>query len=101
MHSHKYHVILLGKEHKKKTRNEHARKRSMTLKMEGDFPERLVISPDWQAQWEYFARDVSLGMEVITVFFKPKDKELYETRFYSILLQRKHTMGMLSILISR
>ena len=81
MHPHKYHVILLGKEHKKKARNQHAQKRLMTLKMERDFSERLVMNPDCQAQCEYFARDVSLGMEGITVFFKLKDKELYETRF--------------------
>ena len=75
MLSHKYRVRLLGKSHKKRTRYKHATKRKNSWKIDRDFSERFLPLPNNQAQHEYFNKDESLGMEGITVYFKPKGKD--------------------------
>ena len=93
MFSHKYHVILLGKDHKKKSRFEHTKRRANIVKTERDFTERWDSNPNGQAQHEYFNKDESLGMEGISVMFKPKGQDKYETRYYSILSTEKAQDG--------
>ena len=41
--------------------------------------------PNNQAQHEYLNKDESLGIEGITIYFKPNGKTKYKTHFYSIL----------------
>jgi len=79
MFSHKYCVILLGKDHKIKHRYEHARRRDLIVKLERDFAERFSASPDKEQQFQYFSKDTSLGMEGMTVYFKPKGNREYES----------------------
>ena len=93
MLSHKYRVCLLRRNHKKRTRYKHASKRKNTWKTDRDFTERWVPKPNNQAHHEYFNKDESLGMEGITVYFKQKGKDEYETRFYSILSTEKQLDG--------
>ena len=85
MFSHKYRVILLGRDHKKKHRYSHAKRRGNIIKLERDFAERYSAAPDKEQQFQYFQKDTSLGMEGITVYIKPHGKDKYETQFYSIL----------------
>ena len=42
---------------------------------------------------EYFGTDESLGVEGVTVFFKPKRKDHYKKRFYAILSTEKKQDG--------
>ena len=93
MFSHKYRVILSGKKRKGKTRLEHARKRRRTIKTEQDFSERASFEPNGQAQFEYFNKDESLGIEGISVYFKPKGQDHFVTRLYSILSTEKAQDG--------
>lgn len=93
MFAHKYRVILLGKDHKKKHRYKHARMRDFIVKIERDFAERYSAEPDKEQQFQYFSKDTSLGMEGITVYLKPKGKDRYETQFYSILSTEKSQDG--------
>ena len=93
MLSHKYRVFLSGSKRKKKTRYAHAKKRMRTLFTEQDFSERATLQPNGQAQHEYFNQDESLGIEGISILFKPKGKDKFETRFYSILSTEKAQDG--------
>ncbi|KAL7533170.1 hypothetical protein ACHAXR_005079 [Thalassiosira sp. AJA248-18] len=93
MLSHKYRVRLLGRDFKKFTRYEHANRRRNTLKLERDFTERFGPKPNNQAQHEYFQKDESLGIEGITVYFKPKGKEDNETHFIAVMSTEKQQDG--------
>ena len=75
MFQHKYHVKILGTNHKKKTRLEHTTKKKTTIKTERDFAERKQYTINGQQQQEYFGKDESLGVEGVTVYFKPKGKD--------------------------
>ena len=55
--------------------------------------EKLVVNPNNQTQHEYFQKDESLGIEGITVYFKPKGADGPETHFYSILTTEKAQDG--------
>lgn len=93
MFSHLHRVIILGKNFKKKYRYEFAKRGDLILKIERDFAERWSASANRQRQFEYFNKDTSLEMEGMSVFFKPKGQDEYETRFYSILSTEKAQDG--------
>ena len=82
-----------GKNHKKKTRMKHATTRPNTFKEDRDFSERQQVKPDNQAQHEYFNKEESLGIEGITVTYKPKGETDYQTEFFSILSTEKEQDG--------
>ncbi|EJK47945.1 hypothetical protein THAOC_33300, partial [Thalassiosira oceanica] len=93
MFAHKFHVILLGKNFKKKYRYEYAERSGLIMKITRDFAERWVPAGNNQQQFEYFNNDTSLSMEGIVVYFKPKGQTEYQTRFYSILSTEKTQDG--------
>ena len=93
MHSHKHRIRMGSKHIKKKSRSRHAEMRAYILNLERDFAERWQANPNGQAQHEYFNKEVSVGMEGITVLYKPKGKDEYETHFYSILTTEKSQDG--------
>jgi len=85
MQSHKQRVRLLGSSHKKKTRFQHSKNKKHTWKVERDFSERMKQKMNKQAQFQYFGQEVTLGMEGMTVFFRPAGKDEFETHYYAIL----------------
>ena len=89
MFSHKYRIYLSCQKRKGRTRLVHAQKRQRTIKTEQDFSERASFDPNGQAQHEYFNKDQSIEIEGISVYLKPRGKEEFETRFYSILSTEK------------
>ena len=93
MHSHNYVDIFSGKNYKKKTRYECARQSHCVIKTERDFAERLSPTENDQQQHQYFNKDESLGIEGVTAFFKPKNSDDYELRFYSFLSTDKTQDG--------
>ena len=93
MRSHNCTDVLLGKNYKKKTCYECARQSKCVIKTERDFAERLSLTENDQQQHEYFNKDKSLGIEGVTAYFKPKNSDDYELRFYSFLSTDKKQDG--------
>ena len=94
MLTHKYHVILLGKKNRSDRRETYVRSRDgRAIKIERDFAEKFSVLANKQMQFEYFYKEVSLGMEGVTVYLLPPGASEYETRFYSILSTEKTQDG--------
>ena len=65
----------------------------MAIKIEIDLAGTFSVTANKQMQFEYFNKEVSLGIEGVTVYLLPPGTSEYETRFYSILSIKKTQYG--------